>query len=125
MDSQNLLRDIDKLPVPELEIFIEDIKALLLRKKTQDKALRERQLLHKINRAVLSAADRERYQVLMEKLESSTMTENEHTEFDTLANNEEKLRNQQVKLMVELAQLRAVSLSEVMVSLGLKPLAHA
>jgi hypothetical protein len=61
---------------------------------------------------------------LIEKLELSTMTDVEHAEMDILGNKEEKLRNQRVKYMIELAQLRAVSLSEVMVSLGLKPLAY-
>jgi hypothetical protein len=125
IDTQSLLRDADKMPVTELERFLKDINALLRRKRTQDKALRERQLLHKINNTVLDAAQTERYHVLVEKLELSTMTDAEHTELELLGNKEEKLRNQRVKYMIELAQLRAVSLTEVMASLGLKPLAHA
>jgi hypothetical protein len=123
--SQSLLQDVDRLPVTELEQFLKDINAMLRRKKTQDKALRERQLLHKITRTVLDTAKTERYQVLVDKLELGTMTDAEHTEFDILANQEEKLRNQRVKYMIELAQLRAVSLTQVMESLGLIPLTHA
>ena len=125
IDSQNLLRDADRMPVIELERFLKDINALLRRKKTQDKALRERQLLHKINRTVLDATQTERYHVLVEKLELGTMTDTEHGEFETLANQEEKLRNQRVKFMIELAQLRELTLSQVMKSLGLIPLNHA
>jgi hypothetical protein len=125
IDSQSLLRDADRMPISELERFLKDVNALLRRKKTQDKALRERQLLHKINTTVLNTVETERYQVLVEKLEWSTMTNAEHTEFDLLGNKEEKLRNQRVKYMIELAQLRAVTLPQVMESLGLKPLAHA
>ena len=125
IDSQSLLRDADRMPVKELERFLKDINAMLRRKKTQDKALREHQLLHKINNTVLDTAQIERYHILVEKLELGTMTDEEHAEFDILGNKEEKLRNQRVKYMIELAQLRAVSLTEVMVSLGLKPLAHA
>lgn len=124
IDSQSLLRDADRMPVNELERFLNDISAMLLRKRTQDKALRERQLLHKINNTVLDAAQTERYHVLIEKLELSTMTDAENAEFDLLGNKEEKLRNQRVKYMIELAQLRAVTLTEVMESLGLKPIAH-
>ncbi len=124
IDSQRLLRDADRMPVNELERFLNDINAMLLRKRTQDKALRERQLLHKINNTVLDTAQTERYHVLVEKLELSTMTDAEHTEFDLLGNKEEKLRNQRVKYMIELAQLRAVTLTQVMESLGLKPLTH-
>ncbi len=125
INSQSLLSDADRMPVTELERFLKDISALLRRKKTQDKDLRERQLLHKINNAVLDVTQIERYHVLVEKLELSTMTDAEHAEFDILGNKEEKLRNQRVKYMIELAQLRAVSLNEVMVSLGLKPIVHA
>jgi hypothetical protein len=125
IDSQSLLRDADRMPVNELERFLKDVNALLRRKRTQDKDLRERQLLHKITNAVLDTAQRERYYALVEKLELGTMTDAEHTEFDLLGNKEEKQRNLRVKYMIELAQLRAVSLSEIMESLGLKPLAHA
>jgi hypothetical protein len=124
MDSQSLLRNIDRMPITEIEHFLKDINALLRRKKTQDKALRERQLLHKINLSVLDDTKVNRYHVLVEKLELSSMTDAEHIEFDILANQEEKLRNQRVKYMIELAQLRAVSLSQVMESLGLIPIAH-
>jgi hypothetical protein len=124
MDSQSLLRNIDRMPITEIEHFLKDINALLRRKKTQDKALRERQLLHKINLSVLDDTKVNRYHVLVEKLELGTMTDAEHIEFDILANQEEKLRNQRVKYMIELAQLRAVSLSQVMESLGLIPIAH-
>ena len=125
IDSQSLLRDVDRMPVPELEKFLKDIHALLRRKKTQDKTLRERQLLYKINNTVLNAAQTERYQVLVEKLEFGTMTDAEHAEFEILANQEEKRRNQRVKYMIELAQLRAATLPQVMESLGLIPFAHA
>ncbi len=125
IDSQSLLRDADRMPVNELERFLNDINAMLRRKRTQDKALRERQLLHKINNTVLNAAQIARYHALSEKLEWGTMTDAEHGEFDVLGNKEEKLRNLRVKYMIELAQLRAVPLSQVMESLGLKPLAHA
>ena len=124
IDTQSLLRDADRMPVTELERFLKDISALLRRKKTQDKDLRERQLLQKINSTVLNTAQIERYHALIEKLALSTMTDEEHDEFDILGNKEEKLRNQRVKYMLELAQLRAVSLTQVMESLGLKPLAH-
>ena len=81
--------------------------------------------MYKINNTVLDTAKTERYQVLVEKLELGTMTDEEHTEFDILATREEKLRNQRVKYMIELAQLRSVTLPQVMESLGLIPLNHA
>ena len=125
IDSKSLLRDADKMPVAELERFLIDINALLRRKRTQDKTLRQRQLLSKINHTILDSAKSERYQILVEKLELGTMTDAEHNEFENLANQEEKLRNQRVKYMIELSQLQDVSLPQVMESLGLTPLVHA
>jgi hypothetical protein len=42
-----------------------------------------------------------------------------------LANQEEKLRNQRLKYLIELAQLRAVSLPQLMIDLGLKTVHNA
>ena len=125
IDTQSLLQNVAQMPVPELEKLVKDINALLRRKKTQDKTFRERQLLHKINCTVLNAIQTARYQVLVEKLELSTITETEQIEFEALAHEEEKRRNQRVKYMLELAQIRAVTLPQVMASLGLIPLTHA
>ena len=47
----------------------------------------------------------------------------EHSELAILANSEEEMRNQRVKYMIELSQIREVSLSQVMKSLGLTPIA--
>ena len=122
INSQNFLRDADKMPVSELEQLLKDINALLRRKRTQDKTLRERQLLYKINNTILDDAKTKRYQALVENLELGTMTDVEHSELEFLAHYEEKLRNQRVKYMLELAQLRALTLPQVMESLGLIPL---
>jgi hypothetical protein len=68
----------------------------------------------------LSKKKTQRYQELVEKLEFESITDAEHAEFMRLANHEEKLRNQRVKYLIELAQLRAVSLPQLMIDLGLK-----
>ena len=124
IDSVNLLRDADRMPVAELEQFIKEVSALLRRKKTQDKTLRERQLVHKINRNVLETEEAVRYHVLVKKLELGSLTDVEHAEIGLLGDKEEKLRNQRVKYMIELAQLREQTLPQVMKSLGLIPLDH-
>jgi hypothetical protein len=124
IDSQNLLKDADRMAITELERFLKDVNALLRRKKTQDKTFRERYLLHKINCTVLDDTQTERYHILVEKLELGSITDIEHTEFETLANYEEKLRNKRVKYMIELAQIRENTLPQVMKSLGLIPINH-
>jgi hypothetical protein len=118
-DSQSLLHNAAQMPVTELERFLKEANALLFRKKIKDKKLRERQLLYKINKSVLETFQIERYHHLSEKLQLGTMNETERSEFEILANQEEKLRNLRVKYMIELSQIREVSLSQVMESLGL------
>jgi hypothetical protein len=73
----------------------------------------------------LSKKKAQRYQILVEKLEFGSITDVGHAEFMQLANDDEKLRNQCLKYLIELAQLRAVSLPQLMVDLGLKTAQNA
>lgn len=125
IDSQSLLNNAAQMPVLELERFLREANALLFRKKIKDKKLRERQLLYKINSTVLNSFQIARYHTLSEKLHLGTIEDTETLEFEELANQEEKLRNQRVKYMIELSQLRETSLLQVMESLGLTPIARA
>lgn len=121
----NFLPNMAELPVSELEIYLIEISALIRRKQTTDNAVRERVLLDKITQTVLSKKKTQRYQELAEELEFGNLTDAEHAEFMRLATHEEKLRNQRVKCLIELAQLRAVSLPQLMIDLGLKTTQNA
>lgn len=123
--SLSLLPNMTELPVAELEIYLIEINALIRRKQTTDSRVRERVLLDKITQTVLSKRKTGRYQELVEKLEFESVTDAEHAEFMSLANQEERLRNQRVKCLIELAQLRAISLPQLMKDLGLKTVANA
>ena len=116
----SLLPNMAELPVSELEFYLIEISALIRRKQTTDKTFRERVLLDKISQTDLSKQKAQRYQELAYKLEFETLSDTEYTEFMRLATHEEKLRNQRVKYLIELAQLRAVSLPQLMEDLGLK-----
>ena len=126
MENRQLQSKIDfthniaNLPIAELEYYMQEINALILRKKTQDKEARDSFLLDKINKTVLDKKKTERYKALSYKLEAETITEAEYQEFMQLATLEEKLRNQRVKYLIELSQLRAISLPQLMITLGLK-----
>ena len=123
--SLNLLPNMAELPVSELEVYLIEISALIRRKQTTDNKVQERVLLDKIAQTVLSRKKTQRYQELVEKLEFGPMTDAEHAEFMRLAAQEEKLRNQRVKCLIELAQLRAVSLPQLMKDLGLNKAQNA
>ena len=119
IDAQSLLASVSEIPVKELEYFVRELNALITRKKTKDKDYRERALLSKMNKTVLSKHKAERYVFLHHKLEMETLSESEHREFMDLVTEEENYRNERVKYLIELAQLRAVSLPQLMTSLGL------
>lgn len=119
IDAQGLLIGISQMPLNELEYFVREINALFTRRKAQDKGNQEKNLLSKINQAVLPQNKAERYAVLIQKLEADTISDTEHSEFMDLITEEEAIRNDRVKYLIELSQLRNITLPQLMDSLGL------
>ena len=100
------------------------MNALITRRKTNDKAHLDRVLLSKINKVILPKGKTERYMSLHIKLEAETISESEYQEFMDLVAQEETLRNERVKYMIELSQLRGITLPQVMNSLGINVSSH-
>ena len=119
MDTQNLLSNASQMPLNELEAFVHELNAVITRKKTTDKSSRDTILLDKINRTVLDKAKRERYQALIYTLEMETISDVEHTELLELVEQEEKIRVKRLKYLIELAQLRNITLPQLMKNLEL------
>ena len=119
MDTQNLLSNASQMPLNELEAFVHELNAVITRKKTTDKSLRDTILLDKINQTVLDKAKRERYQALIYTLEMETISDVEHTELLELVEQEEKIRVKRLKYLIELAQLRNITLPQLMKNLEL------
>lgn len=125
IDTNSFLAGLAHWQISELEKFAHDLNDFILRKKAKDKEKKEAGLLLKIHESDLTKEKKEEYQNLMQKLEMETISEEERQVFLKLTEDEENLRNQRVALMFELAQLRNVTLPEVMKDLGLKLLTHA
>jgi hypothetical protein len=119
MDAQALLKDVSQMPLPEIEQFVQAVNALITQKKATDKSYRQRFLLRKINQTALGKEKIERYQFLVHKLETETITDAEYTEFMQLADYEEKLRYERLTYLVELAELKSIPLYELMDKMGL------
>lgn len=124
MDAQTLLKDVAQMPLLELERFVQAVNGLITQKKTTDKTYRERFLLRKINETVLGREKTERYQQLILKLESVTITDIEYTELMQLTEKEEIIRYERLKYLVELAQLRSITLPQLMENMGLNRPTH-
>ena len=119
MDTQNLLSNASQMPLNELEAFVQELNAVFTRKKTTDKSLRDTVLLDKINQTVLDKTKRERYQGLIYTLEMETISDVEHIELLELVEQEEKIRVKRLKYLIELAQLRNITLPQLMKNLEL------
>ncbi len=119
MDTQALLKNVSEMPLPEIERFVQDVNALIAQKKSTDKTYQDRLLLRKINQTVLGETKTKRYQHLVVKLEAETLSESQYKEFMLLAEEEELIRYERLKYLVELAQIRSIPLPQLMDNLGL------
>jgi hypothetical protein len=122
---QNLIGGFSDMPLHDLESFISGLNALVIRKRVADKGKQDKALLLKINQTVLPEQVLERYVFLQDKMELENLSESEYQELLTLVHQEEKIRNKRFKYLLELSQLRGISLPELMNSLGLNTLNYA
>lgn len=124
MDTQVLIQGVAEMPISEMERFVQQVNALIVQKKATDKNYRERFLLGKINQTVLSKEKIERYQKLVQKLEAETISKAEYKEFMKLTELEEQIRYERLTYLVELAQLKSITLPQLMDNLGLNQPSH-
>jgi hypothetical protein len=119
MDSQNLLQSASQMPLTELETFVHQLNALVVRRKTNNQNAQDTILLDKINQTVLEKSKRQRYQTLIYKLEMESLSDVEHAELMELVEQEEKIRVKRLKYLIQLAQLRNIPLPQLMKNLEL------
>jgi hypothetical protein len=122
---QSLLGGFSEMPLKDLEFFIRELNALAIRKRFSDKAKRDKFLLRKINETVLPEPTMTRYIGLQEKMELENLPDAEYQELLSLVDKEEKIRNKRFQYLLELSQLRGISLTELMNYLGLNVLNYA
>lgn len=123
-DTKDALSRASDLGVQELEDFVRDLNRVIFQKKAADKTFRQRELLRLINQTVLPKEKRALYTQLVQKLEGDTISESEHRHFLELTEEEEALRNERVKLLIELAQLKNIPLNQLLLELGLQPVGY-
>ena len=113
-----LFQEVERLDNRSLDTFIDNILSLRLQRKTSDKQKEEVDLLQKINKS-LSIKEIDRFNALLEKQYEDDITEQEYAELLVLVNKIEKLNVKRLKYLISLAQLRNVTVREVMNQLGL------
>jgi hypothetical protein len=124
IDLTHLLEGIAQLDLVELERFAFDVSSLVARRKAPSLPQREAELLQQINQG-LPLPTRQRYAVLHEKLLDETLTTEEHQELGGLIERIEQADVERLTRLIELAQLRSISLDALMTQLGIRRSAYA
>lgn len=111
--TDQLLQTVASLSNKELENFVSQAIVLKAKRNAQNSPKIEAELLSKINQG-LSLKLQKRFDELAEKLESKTMTQKEREEFLKLTNRIEKQDAKRIELLGKLAEVRQVTLDELM-----------
>jgi len=130
MIQPNLVLDVDdvvnggsQMATAEFEQFFDKIMALRIRRRVPSLSSYETELLQKINEGVPDEV-RIRFRSLREKMLDEFITPSQHEELMALTNQIETSDAERLTNMVELAQLRKVTLDTVMNQLGIQKPVH-
>jgi hypothetical protein len=123
MSLDELIKAAHQLDETDLEQLLHQVVVLRARRKTQVLPQEEAQLLIKINQGV-PADLRAQYQILRQKREAETLTDTEYDTLIQLNNQIEQIGAQRLEALASLAQLRQVSLLEIMETLGIQPVTY-
>jgi hypothetical protein len=118
--AEQLLAAIEQLPPAEMEQLSRRLLHLQARRKAPHLSEREAELLHEIYRAKRPGFQT-RFDELNAKRRACVLTPEEHEELLRLVDESEAFTVRRLEALVELAQLRQISLPELMRQLGLKP----
>ncbi|MGB5961528.1 MAG: STAS/SEC14 domain-containing protein [Coleofasciculaceae cyanobacterium] len=119
LSSEELLRAVEQLSLPDLEKFVSKIIVLQAQRKAPTLPQAEAELLLKINQSVPLDIHKH-YEELSVKRQTETLTLDEHRELLHLNEQIEKEQAQRIENLVELARLRGISLTTLMEDLGIQ-----
>jgi len=116
---EDLVEGISQMDTSSLEKFSEAVQQLIRKRKTPNQTARELALI-KIIYSKLPSATQKRYDSLYKKLQDETICEEEHQELLMLIERAEQHNVKWLEALIELAQLRAVSVQKVKKQLGIE-----
>jgi len=122
--TRKLLHEAENLSLPELEQFVSQLMVLQARRRAKSLSPLETDLLMKINQR-LTPEKQVRYDELVSRRRDDQLTPEERDELLHLIEQIETADAQRVEHLIALANLRGVSLRELMTELGIKPLPYA
>jgi len=118
LSSEDLLKAVEQLSHEDLKTFISQAIALQAQRNASRLSQQESELLLKINQIIPSDIENH-YNDLIAKRDSVTLTDNEHQELLCLTEQIELQAAERVECLVELANLRGISLNTLMDNLGI------
>ena len=119
----NLIKNVLKLSEAEFEEFFTKVKALYKTPKAGNLSLREFTILQKIEEG-LPKETQMRFDYLIGRRDSSTITHQEYQELLSLIDVVEKHDLERLKLIAQLAELRKLGISETVEMFNIKPKMH-
>ncbi len=124
VSAHELLKAAAQLDNQELEQFVQEAIALQARRTAPSLPRDEAALLQLVNQGV-PARLQERYDALIARRRAECLTPEEHEELLQLTDEIEQLDAQRAEHLAQLAQLRGVSLTQLVNDLGIAPSARA
>jgi hypothetical protein len=121
IETDQLIEAALQMPREEFDQFVLKLRTLKARQETPGLSERETELLKAINQQCLPPDAAKRMRELIAKRQSYTISEEELQELIRITDESERLNVERVKHLIELADLRNVSLDELMDTLGLRP----
>ena len=121
ISALDLLQAVEQLSQTELEQFVEKILQVKAKRIAPSLSTNESELLIKINQD-LPQELREIYQSLIEKRNQENLTEAEYQQLLELTEEVEKYQAQRLEYLTQLAQIRQLSLTNLIAQMGLKPI---
>ncbi|MGA9351908.1 MAG: STAS/SEC14 domain-containing protein [Anaerolineae bacterium] len=120
LPSDELLKAVEQLSLPDLEQFAQQIVRLLARRRAPVLPRREAELLLKINQSAFPVNLQARCDALVAKRQEETLTPGEREELMHLTDQLGELNVQRLEYLAELARLRQTSLPALMEDLGIQ-----
>jgi hypothetical protein len=123
MSIDELIKAADGLDASDLDLLLQQVVFLRARRKTPVLPAAEAQLLLNINQGI-PADLLANYQVLRKKREAETLTDAEYDRLIQLSTEIEQIGVQRLEALARLAQLRQVSIIDLMATLGIQPMSY-
>lgn len=123
MSLDELLTAANQLSESDLERLLQEVAVLRAQRKANVLPIEEARLLYKINQGVPTELSTQ-YQTLRTKREAETLTEDEYQTLIQLSNQIEQLGAQRLEALANLAQLRRVSLPQLIETLAIVPVIY-